>query len=414
MDKSGLERFFRNESTASEREKAIRFLSDPKNDLLLKHWLKDNWDLVSNFNSSEHNVAADPEAQKVWLNIQSKIRANEDRASPLSEERPSLVSKAPIISFSTFGTRARAFAAAAILIFIISGLGYFLYSKPGEEKAAHQIVGASPVVPSDIAPPKASKAVLTLANGKEIFLDSSGNGTLANEGNMSIVKTNEGEIVYKGHESSLIGYNTLSLPKGSKPMRLALSDGSIVWLNAASSVTYPSAFNEKDRKVSITGEAYFEVAKSNNQPFIVNHRGVSVKVLGTHFNVNTYEDENDIKITLLEGSVDVSGGGINNILRPGQQARVSQQGTKVSDLVDLEEVMAWKNGQFYFGGNNIKSIMRQIEKYYDVEVEYKDDVPYQFVAKISRQVNVSEFLEKLELTNLIHFTIAGKKIIVTK
>jgi ferric-dicitrate binding protein FerR (iron transport regulator) len=130
--------------------------------------------------------------------------------------------------------------------------------------------------------------------------------------------------------------------------------------------------------------------------------------------VNTYEDESDVKVTLLEGAVDVSTGTSKRSLHPGQQARFSNDGIKVLSAVDIDEVMAWKNGQFYFAGTNIKTIMRQIEKYYNVEVEYKDDVPYQFVAKISRQVNVSEFLEKLELTNLVHFKIEGRKIIVTE
>jgi ferric-dicitrate binding protein FerR (iron transport regulator) len=137
-------------------------------------------------------------------------------------------------------------------------------------------------------------------------------------------------------------------------------------------------------------------------------------VLGTHFNVNAYENEPNIKVTLLEGMVDVGDGSMTKRLAPGQQASISKRKISVDEAVDTEEVMAWKNGQFYFGGSDIKSIMNQIERYYDVEVEFRDDVPYRFVAKISRDVNVSAFLQKLELTNLIHFKIEGKKIIVMK
>jgi ferric-dicitrate binding protein FerR (iron transport regulator) len=204
------------------------------------------------------------------------------------------------------------------------------------------------------------------------------------------------------------------LPKGSKPIRLVLADGSLVWLNAASSITYPTAFIGQERRVSITGEAYFEVSENKAMPFFVEHNQLLVKVLGTHFNVNTYENEASNKVTLLSGLVDVGNGKVNRRLLPGQQASVSTAGFSVKENTDTDEVMAWKNGQFYFGGSDIKSIMKQIERYYDVEVEFRDEVPYQFVAKISRDVNVSAFLEKLELTNLIHFKIEGKKIIVMK
>jgi len=139
-----------------------------------------------------------------------------------------------------------------------------------------------------------------------------------------------------------------------------------------------------------------------------------IKVLGTHFNVNTYENEASNKVTLLSGLVDVGNGKISKRLVPGQQASVSKTVFSVDENIDTDEVLAWKNGQFYFGGSDIRSIMKQIERYYDVEVEFRDEVPYRFVAKISRDVNVSAFLEKLELTNLIHFKIEGKKIIVMK
>jgi ferric-dicitrate binding protein FerR (iron transport regulator) len=193
-----------------------------------------------------------------------------------------------------------------------------------------------------------------------------------------------------------------------------LADGSLVWLNASSSITYPTAFVGQERRVSITGEAYFEVSENKDMPFLVEHNQLLVKVLGTHFNVNAYENEASNKVTLLSGLVDVGNGKITRRLIPGQQASISKTAFSVNENIDTDEVMAWKNGQFYFGGSDIKSIMNQIERYYDVEVEFRDDVPYRFVAKISRDVNVSAFLQKLELTNLIHFKIEGKKIIVMK
>jgi hypothetical protein len=405
MDKHSLNRFFLNESTGSEREKAIQFLLNPENDGTIRVWMKENWDLITDLAGKHHTH--DPVAKNIWLNIQQKIKESNQDTAPLPKKHTPL--------YTLGGKKAGLFAAAAaVLIVVLSGLGYYLFYKPHAVRALTVIKTDPPKKYNDIAPPLVSKAVLTLADGKQVLLDSSGNGTIASQGNVSILKKSNGEIVYTGSASADVGYNTLSLPKGSKPFRLVLADGTLVWLNAASSITYPTAFIGDTRKVAITGEAYFEVAKNTSMPFHVSHSGVLVKVTGTHFNVNTYEDEKDVKVTLLEGAVDVLADGKSKRLRPGQQARVAGGSMKMLDAVDINEVMAWKNGQFYFAGTNIKSIMRQIEKYYDVEVEYKDNVPYQFVAKISRQVNVSEFLQKLELTNLIHFKIEGKKIIVTK
>jgi len=405
MDKYSLNRFFLNESTGSEREKAIQFLLNPENDLKIKIWMKENWDLITEFASQTN--AHDPVATNIWNNIQQKIKESNHEAAPLPKKQ------APL--YTLFSKKTRQFAAAAaILIVALSGLGYYVFFKPHPVEVLKVYKSVPTQKYNDIAPPNAGKVVLTLADGSQVLLDSSGNGTIASQGNVNILKKSNGEIVYKGSASAEVNYNTLTLPKGSKPFRLVLTDGTLVWLNAASSITYPTAFTGEARKVNITGEAYFEVAKNAGMPFYVSHSDILVKVLGTHFNVNTYEDEKDIKVTLLEGAIDVLANGKSNRLTPGQQASVANGKMKMFDAVDINEVMAWKDGQFYFAGADIKSIMRQIERYYDVEVEYRDNVPYQFVAKISRQVNVSEFLQKLELTNLIHFKIEGKKIIVTK
>ena len=306
--------------------------------------------------------------------------------------------------------------AAAIIIGIsLIGAVYLLFfNKPKQETVASQYQKFK----SDVAPPANTKAVLTLADGSRISLDSISNGTLAVQGKMNVVKQADGLIVYQGAAAKTIGYNTLTVPKGSKPMKLLLVDGSQVWLNVASSITYPTAFTGKERRVKINGEAYFEVAKNPGMPFYVTHQDVNVKVLGTHFNVNTYDDEKEIKITLLEGAVHVSKGNENSVLKPGQQAEVnnssSDAGIKVLNDVNEEEVMAWKNGRFYFNGADIKTIMRQIEKWYNVDVEFHSDIKYSFVANISRTKNVSELLNILQLTDLVHFEINGNKIIVIK
>ena len=304
--------------------------------------------------------------------------------------------------------------AAAILILLIGS--YFIFSTQQKTNTISSAT-AKPLLKNDITPPASNKATLILADGKTIELDSSANGTLAVQGKINIVKQNDGLIAYTGKPGDKISYNTLTVPRGSKPMKLLLADGSEVWLNVASSVTYPTAFVGGERRVEVTGEVYFEVAKNKEMPFIVKklNDDVEVKVLGTHFNVNTYEDEQDIKITLLEGAVNVSKGNTGALLKPGEQARVSMA-DKISIMSneDIEEVMAWKNGRFYFDGADIKTIMRQVEKWYNVDIAYEATIPYSFVAKISRNVNVSDLFKILELTDLVHFRIEGNKITVMK
>ena len=397
MNKTSLNRFFSNQCSPIEREEIIRWLLDPSNDLLIKHWLRDHWETIS----ADELVAIDeePDMEQLWGKIRSRIKEDQ-----LDLQQGNASPKFPEIHF-------RKLAVAALFVGVLVGT-YFIYTANSFNQKA---LADKTVQPSnDIAPPTQARATLKLADGSTVYLDDHVNGTLARQGSVDITRNEMGEIIYSGTATDAITMNTLSLPKGSKPIRLVLSDGSLVWLNAASSITYPTAFVGQERRVSISGEAYFEVSENKAMPFLVEHNELLVKVLGTHFNVNTYENEASNKVTLLSGLVNVGNGKIKKQLIPGQQASISKTVFSVKENIDTDEVMAWKNGQFYFGGSDIKSIMNQIERYYDVEVEFRDEVPYQFVAKISRDVNVSAFLQKLELTNLIHFKIEGKKIIVMK
>jgi ferric-dicitrate binding protein FerR (iron transport regulator) len=210
-----------------------------------------------------------------------------------------------------------------------------------------------------------------------------------------------------------VDYNTLSNPRGSKVISLTLSDGTRVWLNAGSSLRYPASFASSavNREVKITGEAYFEVAHDASKPFIVSKNDVSVTVLGTHFNVNAYDDESDIKITLLEGSVRVNKGSNTGLLKPGQQAQVSSS-VKVLNNTDVEQVMAWKNGKFSFNGSDIKTVMRELARWYDVNVEYKDEIKETFFVKLDRNTNMSNVFRILQTTGAVHFKIEGKKVTV--
>ncbi|MEO5682461.1 MAG: FecR domain-containing protein [Chitinophagaceae bacterium] len=262
--------------------------------------------------------------------------------------------------------------------------------------------------------PGGNKATLTLSNGSVISLDDAQTGKIALQGNTVINKSANGQLVYKalGSKHAEIVFNTLTTPRGGQ-FKLVLPDGSSVWLNAASSITYPASFTGDDRKVEIAGEAYFEIAHNPAKPFIVNVNGMEVKVLGTHFNINAYNDEAAIKTSLLQGSVMLHKGDNAVMLQPGQQAQLTaDEKVKVVNDVDMDEVVAWKNGYFAFNRASLQSVMRQIARWYDVDISYEGKIPERlFGGKIDRNSNASEVLKILEESK-VHFNIENKKITV--
>lgn len=294
-------------------------------------------------------------------------------------------------------------AVAASVVLAVSIGAYFTFFQKDPPKAI--IVQQ----PSDIEAPVVTKATITLSDGRRVTIDSL---TSLTQSSVELKKTADGQLIYSGNTKEAL-YNTLTNPKGSPVAYVALADGSQVWLNAGSSIRYPVAFTGKDREVTITGEAYFEVAHDASKPFYVSKDDVRVQVLGTHFNVNTYDDEPDMRVTLLEGSVRVSKGSATTILQPGQQAKVNST-IQVLNGVNLDEVMAWKNGRFHFDGSNAEMIMREVSRWYNVDVEFKDKIPHLFVVKVSRDVPVSQLLKAMETTTRIHFERQGNKIIVRK
>lgn len=308
--------------------------------------------------------------------------------------------------------------AVAASIILAVGIGSYLLFFNKSTKSND--IAKTNTVPHDVAAPNVARATLKLDDGRIVYLDSASNGSLAVQGNVNVVKLADGKLVYSqesGVRSQEIKYNTISNPRGSKVQSLTLIDGTQVWLNAESSITYPTAFVGGERKVSIIGEAYFEVTKDAGKKFIVDANGVTTEVLGTHFNVNSYQDEADTKITLLEGSVKVSKGNSIGLLKPGQQAILRQtqddNQVKVINDADLEQVMAWKDGVFKFKNTNIGEIMRQVARWYDVEIEYKGNyADLNFGGSVSRQANVSELLKRLEATEAVKFNVEERKIVV--
>ena len=302
------------------------------------------------------------------------------------------------------------YAAAAV---IILGLGvYFFRPETKKEELTVQIDPAP--VQHDVAAPASVNAIITLEDGKKIVLDSSGNGLLATQGNIQLKKLSDGEIVYEG-VTDKISYNTLLNPRGSKVIQITLADGTSVWLNSESSIRYPTGFSGDERVVEVTGETYFEVAKNPSKPFKVRKNGMEILVTGTHFNVNAYDEEEKLKVTLIEGAVRVTSAASNSItLKPGQQSQIKNDGSlSLEKDVDIESVTAWKDGKFIFDGKtDIGTIMRQIARWYDVDVTYEGQIKSHFSGSISRSVTLSQVLRKMESTRLINFHVEGKKIIV--
>lgn len=301
------------------------------------------------------------------------------------------------------------YAAAAAVVLLIGTVYIF---QPFAETAA-PVAGNTNVLP---LAPGGDRAMLTLADGSQIPLDSAGNGAIAAQGNVQVVKLGSGQLAYNSTQAgkeNQVSYNTLSTPRGGQ-FRIILPDGSNVWLNAASSLRFPTVFTGKTREVQLTGEAYFEVAKNTAMPFTVKVNDMAVKVLGTHFNVMAYRDENSIQTTLLEGAVNIQHGPQAVLLKPGQQARLNTAGKMtVNEEVDLEEVVAWKNGYFHFNHETLEGVMRQIGRWYDAEISYEGNVPdREFGGKIARSSSVTDVLKILELSK-VNYRIEGKKIIIT-
>ena len=302
-------------------------------------------------------------------------------------------------------------AVAASILFCL-GLGLYEYSLH-ENRPATAEIAKNKVI--DL-PPGNNQATLILAGGRKIILTSNLHGQIAIQGNTTVQASAGGAIAYTPTNGivSAIAYNTLSTTRGQQsPMPLILADGTKVWLNAASSITFPIAFNNKNREVKITGEVYFEVVhNANRQPLRIIANGQVVEDIGTKFNINAYDDEPVVKTTLLEGSVKISAGRLVRKLKPGQQASVKDGAIKVISDSDTEEAIAWHKGLFQFEDADIPTVMRQLARWYNVDISYEGKISdRQFSGKIYRNISALKVSDILNY-NDIHFRIEGKKIIV--
>ena len=401
-----LNRYADKTATPGEKEELMRLLQENSNDETVQH--------VIDKMIAERPVTHEMSEKTAQAVLQAIFEADETPVVPIA------------IGMETTPVRRMLYwriAAAAVVLLMVTAAGLVWMNYNSKTQVAVKIK-------NDVAP-GGNKAILTLADGSTIVLDNEKNGVVAQEGNAKVVKLKNGQLVYaKADDGSAdanapVAYNTLSTPKGGQ-YNIELPDGSKVWLNAASSITYPTTFGAKERKVQVTGEAYFEVAKlvtvkeGKRVPFLVDIKNKTtgkdlgqVQVLGTHFNINAYDDEAAVKTTLLEGKVKFVGKADSLLLAPGEQAVASNKLT-INQSPDVNQVMAWKNGVFHFENADIKTVMRQVSRWYDVEVVYKrsfdNDDPLFF--EVTRNTNLSDVLRVLNLAGGAKYIIQDKKIIV--
>jgi transmembrane sensor len=385
-----LQLYAANQASREEVEELFVWLKEQEGDDALKKFIFDTAHKEVN-NTTLHQSDWD----RIWQSVETATRAH----APAKIVRP---------FWPSHGLR----ITAAALVLVMAGCAWFYFSRPNTTSAP---VVSAVTSKKDIAP-GGNKALLTLGDGTTIVLDTVQTGLLALQGQTRIIKQNTAQLIYNSGSTSEqkageVLYNTVTTPHGGQ-FQLVLPDGTKVWLNAGSSLCFPATFATRERRVQLTGEAYFEVAHNAQKPFKVNvNNKEEVTVLGTHFNVNAYENEKAILTTLLQGSVKVEGQREEKeqsvILKPGQQTALSQSSQLSHPIpVQTDGVIAWKNGYFRFKETGIRELMRQVERWYNVEVEYKTDHTDQYyTGVVSRSQNISALLQTLELTGTVHFQI---------
>lgn len=402
------QRYLDQKCTPGEEAELMQLLADSSSDEDREKLISDCFDSLP-----ETYTLSEADSKRIFnIIIDKKVR----------KLYPSLLMRNRIIKWAGL-------AAAAALIFMTVTLVLFRNNNPAAEinkvvKIAKEIKIEKPLYKNDIKP-GGNKAILTLADGTKIVLDDASDGALTRQGNTTVIKLDDGRLAYNPQTvakipSKAVLYNTLSTPRGGQ-YNVTLPDGTIVWLNASTSLRFPTAFTGNERRVEIKGEAYFEVAKNESMPFIVKAGNEEIKVLGTHFNISAYSEDKIIKTTLLEGKVEVSlintkktEVSVNTCtLQPGQQSQLDGNNTLSIVDADVNEAVAWKNGYFNFIDEDIESIMLKISRWYDIKVVFEDDSKNQsFTGNISRKKNVSEVLGMLEQTEAVHFKIEGKTITI--
>jgi transmembrane sensor len=392
-----VDRYLAGSCSKEELEELLQRVAEHRDMATLDDVLKDHWARMGPEVSVKEDTPGKAPREARWDVLYTEMMQEAGHAKPARANKPARVKRIY-------------WAAAAILVLVLGTAGYRWYARQVSPAIVARGQEPGSGYGNDLRP-GSNGAVLTLAGGQKIVLDSAGNRLLAVQSGTKLTNRN-GRIVYEGKPATETLFNTLTTSMG-KQYQLVLSDGSRVWLNAASSIRYPAAFPGNARSVEITGEVYFEIATDPLRPFTVSVNGVKVNVLGTRFDVNAYADEPAVRTTLLDGAVRVSAGGIEKMLKPGEQAQTDKEGhTRVLAQVDADGVIGWKEGYFSFDNTDLATIMREIARWYDVNVVYQGPVPDRtFGGEISRNSNASQVLKILEESN-VYFKIEGRKIIV--
>jgi ferric-dicitrate binding protein FerR (iron transport regulator) len=394
-----LKRYADNEASEEEVEEMMALLHTSGGEEALKEKVVEIW------NEREERTVSEEDWNRMWSSIHQHMQA--ERQQVLIDQR---LGVKPMRRFGVWGR-----VAAALLLILGAGAAYWKLTGRKRNEAPVAVR----TVKRDIAP-GGNKAVLTLANGATIVLDNAHDGVLAQQGGTNVLKLDAGSLAYNtgGKDNEGMMYNTIATPNGGQ-YQVTLPDGSKVWLNAASSLKFPTRFEGKERSVELTGEAYFEVAQRSNMPFRVKvhgngGNGMDVQVLGTAFDVMAYADEKTSNTTLVSGKVNVVSNGAVRVLAPGKQSILDNQtrDLRVEDA-NVEQVVAWKNGLFRFRETGIRDLMRQVQRWYNVQVVYEAEGKDQdFTGVVARNQPVSALLQMLEMTGTVHFRIEDKKIIV--
>jgi transmembrane sensor len=371
-------------------EKYNNHTASPDERILVEQWYNriDGTELAQNeFNESDTK-------SQIFKTVNARIEEKMNKKKPLKLK----------LVYSLF------FKAAIIIMVLLAGT--YIYQK--QTKQLESTV-AFKTKKANIMP-GGDNAMLLLADGSQIILNKTADGQIADQSGVNVVKTKNGELTYRfagNTDPKSSSINTVITPRGGQ-YHLVLVDGTEVWLNAGSSIKFPTAFNGNDRKVEVSGEVYFEVAKNKAKPFIVHTNQSDIKVLGTHFNVNAYEDEEYQRTTLLEGSVEITRGTQKVLLTPGQQAKINEKSDyiNIKEIEDPDAIIAWKNGYFQFEKSDLQSVMRQVSRWYNTEVSYNGAIPTkQYTGKIPRGVNVAKLIEMLSYSG-IHCEVERNQITV--
>lgn len=381
------QKYYSGDASAEETDELMALIRKAQDDQQLSGLLKDAWENAA----KRPGFFSQDESNTIFSNILEQTADGDEDIEPLRR---------------WYWWR---YAAAAILVLV--GLGA-LYKFNTESITQPKI--ASTELVNDVEP-GGNRATLTLADGSTILLDSASNGVLATQAGARISKNSDGQLTYDAQNNGAAAdpnqVNMLSTPKGGQ-YQITLPDGSKVWLNSSSSIRFPASFADNERSVAITGEVYFEVKKDKRRPFRVHFQDNEIEVLGTSFNVMAYQDEPSSRTTLIEGSVSLTNSNNRKKLTPGEQAAINGNGNIKTTQVDVDEVIAWKKGLFYFRDESIEQVMKKASRWYDIQVEYQGSIPLrQFTGKVSMDVNISELLNMLSYAG-VNCKLENKKVII--